>query len=133
MNTISKLLKEKAVTGKQVARACNVSAAAAHSWIRGANVPNPKYLKALSELANIRYSRLVNARNNSRGYSKTVSPPAKSTVEATLGLSTHDRNCRLLKIASQYATLSNDEKVVVGMMAEALELLTKKKGGNTCL
>ena len=127
MKTVSDLLKSKSLTSKQIQRACQVSSATACSWLRGANVPNAKYLKALAELGNIRYSRLVAARQNSKSYKprKRISTVAATTRHSEVSV---DRRCKLMKIAAMYSQLTSDEKVVVSMMADALALLPAEGG-----
>ena len=123
--TIANILHEKKVSPKQIIRACKVTNATAYGWLRGANVPNPKFLKPLAEVASARLSRLVDARKVSLRLRnrrvKTVLPKTSSVK-----VKSESRRKHLMEIASQYSTLTSDEKVVVGMLADALALLGGK-------
>tara|TARA_R100000152_G_C6711793_1_gene139309 strand:+ start:468 stop:857 length:390 start_codon:yes stop_codon:yes gene_type:complete len=123
--TIANILHDKQVSPKQIARACKVTHASACSWIRGANVPNPKSLKPLSEIAGVRLSSMVSARKVSlqmrNRKAKTVLPKTNSVQ-----VKSESRRKYLMEIASEYSTLTPDEKVVVGMLADALALLGGK-------
>lgn len=123
MVTVSELLKEKQVTAQQIVRACGVTEGAANKWLRGENVPNSKYLKKLSEVSNIRYSRLVNSRNNEKASNRKRKKPVSAQPARKITKKNSNQKCDLLKVAIMYAELTTDEKVVVGLMADALALL----------
>tara|TARA_R100000655_G_scaffold2919_1_gene11096 strand:- start:4505 stop:4891 length:387 start_codon:yes stop_codon:yes gene_type:complete len=123
--TIASILQENKVSPKQIVRACNVTHASACSWIRGANVPNPKSLKPLSEIAGVKFSSMVHARKLSL---RMRNRKAKTVLTKTnsVQLKNESRRKYLMEIASEYSTLTSDEKVVVGMLADAFALLGGK-------
>ena len=141
MNTVSNILREKNVKSKQIMKTCGVSQVTACSWIRGASVPHMKYMRDLATISHTHYNRMLQARmnsNNAPRTKKTGSRPkwtesrkaaARKAVNpvATESVTTDERRCHLMKVAAMFATLSNDEKVVVSMMSDALALL--EEGG----
>ena len=138
MITVSNILREKNVKSKQIMKTCGVSQHTACNWIRGASVPNMKYIRDLATVSNTHYNRLVQARENARTIPRTASKtgtrpkwaptrrglkPKAATTNANKAATTSERRCHLMKVAAQFATLSDDEKTVVSMMADALALL----------
>jgi|19_taG_2_1085344.scaffolds.fasta_scaffold42759_2 hypothetical protein len=138
MNTVSNILREKNVKSKQIVKTCGVSQVTACSWIRGASVPHMKYIRDLATMSNTHYNRLVQARDNASALPRTASKtgtrpkwspsrrglkPKAATTNANKAATTSERRCHLVKVAAQFATLSDDEKTVVSMMADALALL----------
>tara|TARA_R110000824_G_scaffold217897_2_gene404347 strand:+ start:1848 stop:2318 length:471 start_codon:yes stop_codon:yes gene_type:complete len=151
MNTVASILSDKNITSKQIVRVCQVSLPTACCWLRGASVPNVQYIRDLATLSNTRYSRLMQARENSKtvprtppwsGQKKQSDSVVKKTVKKTVKSETsfiprpkaidpkeHAERCKhLMMVSSVYATLSEEEKVVVGLMADALSLLDNKGG-----
>jgi len=141
MITVSTILRDKKVTSRQIMKTCQVTQVTACSWIRGASVPHMKYMRDLAKVSRTHYTRMVSARMNSNNAPRTKksgSRPkwtesrkaaARKVVNpvATESVTTDERRCHLMKVAAMFATLSNDEKVVVGMMSDALALL--EEGG----
>ena len=139
MITVSTILRDKKVTSRQIMKTCQVTQVTACSWIRGASVPNMKYMSDLATISKTHVNRLLRARMNSNGAPRTEkkqgsrpkwSETRKVTSKATAPTTslTSERRCHLMKVAAMFATLSSDEKVVVSMMSDALALL--EKGGN---
>jgi hypothetical protein len=143
MNTVASILSDKNITSKQIVRTCQVSLPTACGWLRGASVPNPKYIRDLATLSNTRYSRLMQARENSKATPRTPAWSGKKkkknglpTIEKKIVIpqlvfdpkERAERRKHLMMVASVYATLSEEEKVVVGLMADALSLLDKEDG-----
>ena len=131
MITVSNILRDKHGTARQIVKTCQVSQVTACSWIRGASVPHMKYIRDLATISNTHYNRLVQARKNARSMARTpksgtrMTRGQKALAVTTPTPPTNERRCHLMKVASMFATLSSDEKVVVGMMADALALLEK--------
>jgi hypothetical protein len=138
MITVSNILREKKVTSKQIMKTCQVSHPTACSWVRGASVPHIKYIRDLATISSTHYKRMVQARENARSIPRTASKtgtrpkwlpsrrglkPKAATANANKAATTSERRCHLMKVAAMFTTLSDDEKTVVSMMADALALL----------
>ena len=137
MITVSNILREKNVKSKQIMKTCGVSQHTACNWIRGASVPNMKYIRDLATVSNTHYNRLVQARENARTIPRTASKTGtrpkwsptrrglktKAVTANDKAATTSERRCQLMKVAAMFTTLSDDEKTVVSMMADALALL----------
>lgn len=139
MITVSTILRDKKVTSRQIVKTCQVSQVTACSWIRGASVPNMKYIRDLATISNTHYNRLVQARTNARSAprkAKTGTRPkwaetrkgVRKAVTPVTTVTDDARRCHLMKVAAMFTTLTSDEKVVVSMMSDALALL--EKGGD---
>jgi hypothetical protein len=134
MNTIASILHEKKASSKQIQVACQVSQATACSWLRGASTPSRKHVRTMARRFSVRTERLLHARENSKlapkpepkfRHKKTIIRQNAKPKDVPNNPARFDE---VLRVAKLYAALTQDERVVVGVVADGLSLLDQTGG-----
>ena len=138
MNTIASILHEKKASSKQIQAACQVTGVTACAWLRGATTPSRKHVRTMAKRFNIRTERFLHARENTRLAPKPE-PKFRRRKKITDRQNAKPKDVptnparfdEVLRVAKLYAGLTQDERVVVGVVADGLSLL-EQTGGESC-